>query len=67
VGSRPKAPKPPPAPPPPPDLAGQAIRDAAAKERQRQLGTSGRKSTFLSGAAGDQSFISKTVKSLLGS
>lgn len=64
MGRRPSIPAPPPAPPPAPDLADQAIREAQRNERQR---TSQRRQTFLSGALGDQSAVSSTIKRLLGS
>lgn len=64
---RPKAPKVRQAPEAAPDLASQAIQQAAAQERRRQLGSSGRRSSFLTGALGDSSAVSTTLKKLLGS
>jgi hypothetical protein len=55
------------APEAPPDLATKAVQDAAAAERRRQQASAGRKSTFLTGALGDTSPVSSTLKRLLGS
>lgn len=50
-----------------PDLAAEAVRKASVEERQRQLASSGRKSTFLSGALGDTSTVPTTLRKLIGS
>lgn len=63
---RPKAEKIP-TPPPAPDAVDAAIQQAGAQERQRQRGLAGRRATFLSGALGDTSTVSTSVRSMLGS
>jgi hypothetical protein len=59
--------KPTPAAPAVPDLSEEAIRNAKLMERRRQLGLSGRGSTWLTGARGDTAPPDVGVKTLLGS
>ena len=54
------------APPPAPTLSDQVILQARERERRRLMG-GGTKASFLTGAAGDQSPVSRTVKAMLGS
>lgn len=63
----PSRPRLPPPPPPAPDLADEAIRKARSGELSRQMSSSGRKSTFVSGLLGDTSAVPTTPKKLLGS
>lgn len=62
----PSAPKPPPLPKAP-DLADEAVRKARMGELNRQLSSSGRKSTFVSGLLGEAPAAPSTPKKLLGS
>ena len=52
--------------PPQVDLPSFALRQSAENERRRLTGSRGTRSTFLSGALGDQGGVSTSVRRMIG-
>ena len=62
----PKMPDPPAPPPPPPTRDDPRVNEEARAMRRRRLSMKGRRSTILTGAAGDETEANVAKKTLLG-